>query len=168
MGQTPSSNYDTLLFSVNSNLFYCINGGTTDLYTESTFVVLSYLYDILGNKLTLQADQISGGLQIATGSYVGTGTYGESNQNTLTFEFEPKLVIALRNDIGIQTNAGGYLTESFIWISGLTQVDVGILSSNSSNILYISINGNSIEYYSRIASSQLNVSGETYNYFAFG
>lgn len=29
----------------------------------------------------------------ATGSYVGTGTYGENNPNSLKFEFEPKFVL---------------------------------------------------------------------------
>ena len=31
--------------------------------------------------------------KIVTGSYVGTGSYGASNPNTLTFDFAPKLVI---------------------------------------------------------------------------
>lgn len=31
--------------------------------------------------------------KIATGSYVGTGKYGSNNPNSLTFEFDPKLVL---------------------------------------------------------------------------
>lgn len=31
--------------------------------------------------------------RIETGSYVGTGTYGESNPNSLTFQFQPKFVV---------------------------------------------------------------------------
>ena len=31
--------------------------------------------------------------KIVTGSYVGTGSYGASNPNTLTFDFAPKLII---------------------------------------------------------------------------
>ena len=39
-------------------------------------------------------DQVMGfPCQIYTGSYVGTGTYGQSNPNTLTFPFEPKSVM---------------------------------------------------------------------------
>lgn len=34
-----------------------------------------------------------GGAQIKIGSYVGTGTYGADNPNSLTFDFEPKLVM---------------------------------------------------------------------------
>lgn len=33
-----------------------------------------------------------GGAKIATGSYVGTGTYGSSNPCSLTFDFEPLVV----------------------------------------------------------------------------
>ncbi|WP_298020986.1 hypothetical protein, partial [uncultured Dysosmobacter sp.] len=36
---------------------------------------------------------VSGAAKIQTGSYVGTGTYGESNPCSLTFDFSPKLVI---------------------------------------------------------------------------
>jgi len=34
-----------------------------------------------------------GGVKLAVGSYVGTGSYGASNPNTLTFASQPKLVI---------------------------------------------------------------------------
>ena len=42
-------------------------------------------YDLLGNVVP--------SVKIATGSYVGTGTAGESSPNTLTFPFEPKMVV---------------------------------------------------------------------------
>lgn len=42
----------------------------------------------------LQSEQV----RIATGSYVGTGTYGASNPCSLTFPFSPKVVF-LSNDI---------------------------------------------------------------------
>lgn len=32
-------------------------------------------------------------LKMKTGSYVGKGKYGKSNPNSLTFEFEPKLLV---------------------------------------------------------------------------
>ena len=37
------------------------------------------------------ASALSGFARIETGSYVGTGTYGASNPNTLTFGFVPKV-----------------------------------------------------------------------------
>lgn len=42
-------------------------------------------------------DANSDGVKIETGSYVGTGTYGADNPNTLTFEFEPKIVMVNNN-----------------------------------------------------------------------
>lgn len=48
-----------------------------------------YEYEYLGIPL----DNAVTAPGIETGSYVGTGTYGSSNPNSLTFEFEPKLVI---------------------------------------------------------------------------
>ena len=54
------------------------------LYKESPS---TGLYDVLGNLLLSLP-----GVQIETGSYVGTGTYGSSNPNSLTFGFEIKFV----------------------------------------------------------------------------
>ena len=56
-----------------------INGNT---YLEQEYE--GGITDINGNSLLTA--------KIYTGSYVGTGTYGASNPNTLTFEFEPKLL----------------------------------------------------------------------------
>lgn len=46
---------------------------------------------------------LDGRAKIETGSYVGTGTYGEANPCSLTFEFVPKLVWILG-----QSHNGGY------------------------------------------------------------
>ena len=52
----------------------------------------SYLQTLAGvDKTDLIADLL-GGAKIETGSYTGTGTYGNSNPNSLTFGFEPKIV----------------------------------------------------------------------------
>lgn len=52
----------------------------------------------------LIAQAAAQGCRIATGSYVGTGTYGESNPNKLTFPFAPKLVIMF-DDLGTALNS---------------------------------------------------------------
>ena len=48
-----------------------------------------YEYEYLG----IPFDNAVTAPKIETGSYVGTGTYGDANPNTLTFGFAPKLVI---------------------------------------------------------------------------
>lgn len=170
VGQAPSSNSNTLIFPVNSNLFYCVNGGTTDLYTESTFVVLSYLYDVLGNKLTLQADQISGGIRIATGSYVGTGTYGASNPNTLTFDFQPELVFVQDS----RDNATIY-NAWFLRGCGCAGGIAFNRSTDNNSVVgraqMQTFDGNTLSWYNygaTNAQSQLNANGITYRYVALG
>ena len=43
---------------------------------------------------------------ISAGSYVGTGTYGANNPNTLTFDFAPKVVVLFNSNGGLQTKYG--------------------------------------------------------------
>lgn len=53
-----------------------------------------YEYEYLG----VPFDNAVTAPKIATGSYIGTGTYGSSNPNSLTFDFEPKILFVLFND----------------------------------------------------------------------
>ena len=100
--------------------------------------------------------------KIATGEYTGTGTYGSANPNTLTFDFEPKLVIILCDDyrmigsfLGIYIHGTNYMT------SGL-----GTYSSNGANP--VSTNGMSISWYGDDADRQFNRSNTIYKYIALG
>lgn len=84
------------------------------------------------------------GAQIETGSYVGTGTYGEDNPNSLTFSFTPKLLfitsggsekegtcyffgifpcLAFSNDFDIAK--GYYYAEGSLWgnTSGCSKIE---------------------------------------------
>jgi len=45
-----------------------------------------------GEDITDKIASILGGTKVEVGSYIGTGTYGASNPNKLTFSFEPKVV----------------------------------------------------------------------------
>lgn len=100
--------------------------------------------------------------QIYTGSYVGTGTYGQSNPNTLTFPFEPKLVII--------SNGGQYFAIPFVFDEDSQYIR--IMSTNSrTGTLVTSWNGKSISWYQSQmgeADSQLNTNGVTYRYVAIG
>ena len=97
------------------------------------------------------------GAKIATGSYVGTGTYGASNPNTLTFEFEPKIII-------IGNDRGGVYINFYFWGA------VGMNGANNfaaENIVSTS-NFTISWYHPSDVSGQLNASGITYNYIAIG
>lgn len=63
---------------------------------------------------------ISGRAEIVAGSYKGTGTYGASNPNTLTFDFVPKLIIIFDN------NNGAGLILDYDMTSGASNSSIGI------------------------------------------
>lgn len=90
-------------------------------------------------------------------SYVGTGTYGSQNSNTLILPFNPKLIVISANNslnLGIIVNASNMGTA----ISGA--------SSNTS--LTTTWGNKQVSWYSESASNQLNSNGVTYYYIAFG
>lgn len=107
--------------------------------------------DILGNTIPVP--------KIETGSYVGTGTYGVDNPNTLTFGFAPKFVIVYTN--GVSTGNQVILFNPAITAIGFNQ--------NSGWGLSLSWNENSVSWYhEEYASQQFNASETTYYYYAIG
>ena len=119
--------------------------------------------DVWGNAIAIPA------IKIETGSYVGTGASGSSNPNTLTFGFEPKLLMVAANNKGLDFNL--YSSDiawsaSFIWFSGVT----GMTMWNNPGVanLNVSVQGNKISWYSTSARSQCNEIMTTYAYLAIG
>lgn len=86
-------------------------------------------------------------------SYVGTGTYGSSNPNSLTFDFVPKMVI-IRSESDF--------SAKFDWIIGITTVKVypdGVYEC------YVAVDGKKLSFYCPLeASSQMN--GQNVKYYA--
>ena len=116
--------------------------------------------------------QIETGVKIATGSYVGTGTYGSSNKNNVYVGFYPKWFV-------IYSTANG----DDVWIfrcAAMTETDQnGMYGSvaNSGDLTsfrarFVPDNGGGIRWYyggsSSQAINQINTSGKTYYYFALG
>ncbi len=101
----------------------------------------------------LQSEQV----RIATGSYVGTGTYGSSNPCSLTFDFAPRYVII---DTGSGVNVSGGTKN---WIFGIT---------SAYSIIYpcvLTWLNNGISWYStNHQDDQLNTSRQRYFWFAVG
>ena len=108
-----------------------------------------------------------GNCKIATGSYVGTGQYGSTHKNTLTFDFAPKLVIAARASTGLASYGyQGYWSHSFIWTPGMNYVNVG---TGSVDECPVTVAGNTFTWYStESAAHQLNTANNTYFYIALG
>ena len=101
-----------------------------------------------------------GAARIQTGSYTGTGTYGESNPCSLTFDIAPRFVIVfavvgstfpilLVNEYGSATFQGTNNTQTYIKDTA-------------------TISGNTVSWYGGKADNQLNNSGSKYMYVAFG
>lgn len=123
--------------------------------------------------LALIPDLIAGRAQVATGSYTGTGTYGESNPCSLTFDFAPKIVIITQSS-GLYPEDGHWGSDCFIWTYGQTKVYK--IAFNITSYITCSLSGNTLSWYhgsqsidgNKRASGQCNVSGAKYLYLAIG
>lgn len=127
-----------------------------------------YEYEYLG----IPFDNAVTAPKIETGSYVGTGTYGKANPNTLTFGFVPKFVWIY----GFKRNDAWYDAGD------VTKVPVGIIpegdfgrhfppcsSTESSNTAYSKRVGTTLSWYNTGSDgNQLNYSDSTYYYIAIG
>lgn len=101
--------------------------------------------------------------KIEAGSYTGTGTYGASNPNRLTFNFEPKLLIIMPNS---DTS-----DSFFIAPYGRTLINTYMDNSNYGKV-NMTWSGKTVSWYCTSDSSydpahgQMNGSGVTYYYIA--
>lgn len=106
------------------------------------------------------------GLQIATGTYTGTGTYGRENPSTLTFGFVPKLVLVF------ETGSGH--TANWMLMVALDDNEHGPLMPDNGNgvgaFVKYRFSGKSVSWYTSnpIAGQQANTDGGKYGYFALG
>ena len=119
-----------------------------------------YISDILGNRLINIPSA-----QIQIGSYIGTGTSGQSSPCSITFDFVPKMVKVMDANT---------THEMILWISDKDNIKI---SGNKAQGLigYLvtpALRGTSISWYSTDeylgAASQGNTQGESYCYMAFG
>lgn len=109
-------------------------------------------------------------VQIATGSYTGTGTYGISNPCSLTFEFAPKMIMIFGKLDNADNAYFGF------WIQGSSGMPIFISRAGSSSdggVSYgqnASLSENTFSWYNRFGSAQisLNASGQLYSYIAIG
>ena len=124
----------------------------------------------------LIAQAVAKGCRIATGSYVGTGAWGESSPNKLTFSFTPKVVFVVQY---FNSASGVYgpiyssqrasnavmvadtLTESFQ--SGNGFYELGYINDEAGKTFYWYFS-----YDKDRSSSQLNSKGDVYYWVAIG
>ena len=128
------------------------------ILSKAVLSVDGYLKDIGGNKV---------GPRIETGNYVGTGTSGQKNPCSLTFDFTPKIVLMHTG----ATYAYSEYTHCMVLVWNVTNgFDVGHAGDSQNRVTY---SGNTISWYNTTgnlasAGQQLNGSGTTYWYTAIG
>ena len=152
-----------------STTYELLSANSKDAYPESGEKD-GYYYQYLG----IPFENLPTTPKISTGSYVGTGKYGVNNPNSLTFEFEPKLVMisSIESNDYFSIFPCFSLPESYPsnvaygWFGGFN----GDFSTFQDN--YAKLNGNTLSwYYGESASGvfrQLNYLNETYTYIAIG
>lgn len=142
-----------------------IPAGTTTDYLTSTDRN-AYTDGTVDNTTITYLGQLGGGARIEVGSYVGTGTYGSGNKNTLTFKNKrPKKVTVVPKT---HSNNSQIVSGSFPFVNGAKSAVARLyLGSYSSRNVNLSWSDDSVSWYStESAAVQLNENSSTYFYVA--
>ncbi len=157
----PAKPVENVQYTVIDQITY-VNSPNANAYPPA--VPDGYTYTPLG--------QLGDQVKIETGSYVGTGTYGTANPNTLTFSFVPKILFIFKNNI-----YSGFIREmEYAQMVIMTHVSVVTSSYNSSanfgkeTYLTWDDNNKKVSWYSTASNAECqgNISGVTYTYIAIG
>ena len=162
-------NKDTLLKDATAALYVLGSDAVPDdvlaKLANAAFVENGGLTDVGGNSV---------GIQIATGSYVGTGTYGASNPNSLTFSFTPKIWgIVFMTILGSFGNVSAYVLPNIFYWGVNNNFSIGNITSRDSVGTYefnsIEYTGSTVKWWQENqAENQLNLQNGVYYYFALG
>ena len=122
-----------------------------------------YEYEYLG----IPFDNAVNGVKIETGSYVGTGTYGYTNKNSLTLPFSPVLLLVSdgKRGFAVIPMAG----ENGVAYFGTTQATWSVTRDGNTVSWHMSGGKHSDgSTWSASAEGQMNTKNTTYYYFAIG
>lgn len=108
--------------------------------------------------------------RIIAGTYIGTGTYGQSSPTSITAPFPPKMAVIFRdgND-GLKPSASSWSSGCAFW--SYPQATVCVDGFSAVRTLQFSVSGNTLQWFSEDASradDQLNWSGSKYYYLILG
>lgn len=181
--RTPAGNASYAYYNLNSDISIVTSFAQAKDSKQGLFACLLLPRDFIVKQETITKDVLYNmltkkpvGLMLETGSYVGTGKYGEDNPNSLTFEFAPKLLFItnrrISGDFYGSASIDGNPMDCSILTTNYTN-GLGFASKPESNILsgYAkkSFDGKTITWYHRRdANSQQNGSGYVYYYLAIG
>ena len=142
-----------------------------NVHPSQEYTTAGDFYDLWGNVIP--------SVKIATGRYVGTGTYGASNPNTLTFPFEPKVVFIqaeFSSSVSDSVNKATIICSSDFFETDYHEIGNSVGSQTiDGGACSLTVDGNTISWYVKRAFQdtsmvyvQLNLSGTVYNYVAIG
>lgn len=165
--------------SEGTNLVYIPDDAIVSYFENGVSLGYPYNYGFLVNKMqqvtgypaipagtTIEYLGVLGDkTSIETGSYVGTGTSGSENPNTLTFGFEPKFVHIQSYSIG---NGDGTGYGFAFFLSGTRGFTIGPSSSNDLYPLNAKFNKNILSWYQNNEYAQLNKKKVKYFFAALG
>lgn len=116
--------------------------------------------------ITTAQTTAEGRARISYGSYSGTGEYGASNANSLTFAFAPKFLFITDNVTG-NTHAMFAIPGYNAYVIYTTAT--GSYTSGSVYRMSTSLSGNTVSWSNTTSARfQLNSSGTTYRYIGIG
>lgn len=124
---------------------------------KSVTTPVDALYSLLTNRKV--------GTRVETGSYVGNGKVGESYPNSLTFDFEPKIIFLDVSKVDVSNFSPAY----FILFRQSESFPVRDSNSDKNTLVW---EGNTVKWYSGFfqatADDQFNRAGTIYHYTAIG
>ena len=122
-----------------------------------------------GIDKTAEVAQALDSVKVETGSYTGTGTYGNSNPTVITFDFPVKLFLISQTSANYQTTVSGFSRHQNVVVMEFESDGTFTGSSQNGGSITITRNGNSISFYStQNDDSQMNDEGMQYMYTAIG
>lgn len=108
-------------------------------------------------------------VSIETGSYVGTGTAGASNPNSISLSFPAKCLIVRR-----VSNGNQYVSYGLTLLgTGQTVIEATVTDNGNNRFVYVTSFSNIVRWYATTQNGndvgdQMNIQGQTYNWIAIG
>ena len=152
--------------------YYVDNQGT--IHASQEYTPAGDWLDVWGNAIPA--------VRIETGSYVGTGTSGQSNPTSLTFSFVPKIVFIMKDPVPDlnQMGMGLFLCDSlgteyknrgYMYAYrgySYTSQDTALNFPPNAAAAQAKIEGNTLSWWSNEINFQLNTNTAIYHYVALG
>ena len=142
-----------------------LTSATAALYGLGASAVPNEVLATARSLISTAQDTADSKCKIIPGSYVGTGTYGKDNKNSLTFDSPPKMLIITSPGSTFANNIRSY--DLLLYIFGFDGLAPSTFTNKSDGFYMVTISGsgNTVSWYSTgSAEYQLNKSGVTYDY----